>query len=353
MDTNFVVYSYIREDGTPYYIGKGKPNRPYIKNGGRACSTPPLDKIIILYENLNESTAFKIEKELIAKYKRKDLDPINGLLYNRSDGGEGASGRIVSEETRKRLSLVQSVLHDWYHPIHGEVLQKSISELTLLFPDLNLKKNCLRKVSSGLEFKHKGWILLKNRGKERRNKNSIPRDWYHPIYGEVLQKSAMELTRIFPDQKLHASALNLVALGKSYSHKGWRDLKKEKVEKPRRKSNILRDWYHPVYGVILQKSCTQLAETFPDQRLSTAKLSCVALGKTYSHKGWRELKNKEKEKPKRKSSIPRNWYHPDHGEVLQKSISELISLFPEQNLNSGNLSQVALGNKPQHKGWKT
>lgn len=49
---------------------------------------------------------------------------------------------------------------------------------------------------------------------------------------------------------------------------------------------------------------------------------------------------------------PRNWYHPVHGEVLQKSCSELVRMFPEQNLHNSALSQVALKKRPHHKGWK-
>lgn len=50
---------------------------------------------------------------------------------------------------------------------------------------------------------------------------------------------------------------------------------------------------------------------------------------------------------------PRNWYHPDHGKVLQKSSTEMVELFPEQNLSKGHLSNVARGVRSHHKGWIT
>ena len=49
---------------------------------------------------------------------------------------------------------------------------------------------------------------------------------------------------------------------------------------------------------------------------------------------------------------PRNWYHSTNGEVLQKSISDLVKMFPEQNLIGTCLSAVALGKRSHHKEWK-
>ena len=48
----FYVYAYIRENGFPYYIGKGKNNRSHTKGKGEV--RPPKNKslIIILEQNL-------------------------------------------------------------------------------------------------------------------------------------------------------------------------------------------------------------------------------------------------------------------------------------------------------------
>ena len=72
-DKNFVVYAYVRRDGTPYYVGKGRPERPY-RNGGRPCRTPPKERIKILHKNLDEFTALSIESALIISYGRKLTD---------------------------------------------------------------------------------------------------------------------------------------------------------------------------------------------------------------------------------------------------------------------------------------
>jgi hypothetical protein len=94
----YYTYAWLRVDGTPYYIGKGHGNRAYDR--GRAFC-PPLDRILILKRNLTEGDAFKHEIYMIAVYGRKDLG--KGILHNRTDGGDGASGAVRSEETRASI----------------------------------------------------------------------------------------------------------------------------------------------------------------------------------------------------------------------------------------------------------
>ena len=90
----FYVYMYLREDGTPYYVGKGIGNRAYQKN--RRLKPPPKNRIII-HDRLTEEQAFQQEIEHIAFYGRKDNG--TGMLRNLTDGGEGASGAIRSDES--------------------------------------------------------------------------------------------------------------------------------------------------------------------------------------------------------------------------------------------------------------
>ena len=98
----YYTYAYLREDRTPYYIGKGKDNRAYKR--GRGGIKPPKDKsrILILKNNLTEEESFKHEVYMIAVFGRRDLG--TGILHNRTNGGEGASGTVVSNKTRKKLS---------------------------------------------------------------------------------------------------------------------------------------------------------------------------------------------------------------------------------------------------------
>ena len=95
----YYTYAYLREDGTPYYVGKGKGNRVYWRS--KKDIKPPKDKsrIIFLKQNLTEQEAFKHEIYMIAVFGRKDL--ATGILYNRTDGGEGASGYVPTEDTKQ------------------------------------------------------------------------------------------------------------------------------------------------------------------------------------------------------------------------------------------------------------
>jgi len=104
----FYVYKYLREDGTPYYIGKGSGERAYKKWGKKDIKPPEgAEQIIIVENNLTEEQAFNLEKKLIAEYGRKDLG--TGILYNRTEGGDGSSGHKIGDgngQKRQRLIVV-------------------------------------------------------------------------------------------------------------------------------------------------------------------------------------------------------------------------------------------------------
>lgn len=101
MTNVFYTYAYLREDGTPYYIGKGKGKRAYHPYN-RHAKCPSQDRILFLKKNLTEEEAIKHEIYMIAVLGRRDLG--TGILHNFTDGGEGKAGLKDSLETRKKKS---------------------------------------------------------------------------------------------------------------------------------------------------------------------------------------------------------------------------------------------------------
>jgi hypothetical protein len=99
--TNFYVYQYVREDGSPFYIGKGSKNRineshsPWLE-----IPAPQFRQVI--KDNLSETDAFNLELSLIKKYGRK-ID--GGILENKKISRWVAqAGWNHSEEAKKKIS---------------------------------------------------------------------------------------------------------------------------------------------------------------------------------------------------------------------------------------------------------
>lgn len=149
-----MVYSYTDpREQLPFYIGKGRPDRPYNhlldcqRLRGRTHFYCRLNKmlaegfsphILILASDLPEQAAFDLEIALIKQYGRLDQD--TGCLTNHTDGGEGVSGghwaslpRTVeqclahkphSQETKSRLRAAAA---NRRHPIESYDLTTNIT----------------------------------------------------------------------------------------------------------------------------------------------------------------------------------------------------------------------------------
>jgi hypothetical protein len=100
----FYTYLWLRENGTPYYAGKGKGERAFSRSK-RTYYPPPDKNRILMQEFPDEATAFEAEIFLISFYGRKDLG--TGCLRNLTDGGEGSSGWVPSATTRDKMRTIR------------------------------------------------------------------------------------------------------------------------------------------------------------------------------------------------------------------------------------------------------
>jgi hypothetical protein len=104
----FYVYEHWRPDkGLPFYVGKGRGDRAY--DFSRKYN-PYYDRIVrklrdkdlavevrIIHDGLHEADAFRIEKDVIARWRAADVE-----IVNLTDGGEGFSD--PTGEIRKKIS---------------------------------------------------------------------------------------------------------------------------------------------------------------------------------------------------------------------------------------------------------
>ena len=184
MKTEYYTYAYLREDKTPYYIGKGKDKRAYRKHD--YFNPPPKERIIILKKNLTEDEAYKHEIYMIAVLGRKDLGL--GILRNRTNGGDAppifkkhteqskqkirnsCKGRVfgpgMSEEGKKRKSEYNKKMNI-KPPLYTKSF-KLISPTGEIFEGDNITEFCLlNKLNTsaiydmrrGRQNQHKGWRL--------------------------------------------------------------------------------------------------------------------------------------------------------------------------------------------------
>jgi hypothetical protein len=109
---DFYVYGYVRSKdsehgpaGSFYYIGKGKGDR---KTSGQRTIPAPTDhgNIVTFSYSMSEPDAFQLEMLLIHMHGR--IDNGTGCLRNLTDGGEGSSGYVHTEEGRVKMSTVRT-----------------------------------------------------------------------------------------------------------------------------------------------------------------------------------------------------------------------------------------------------
>lgn len=93
----FYTYMWLREDGTPYYIGKGKAHRAFYDLDHNIHCPRERERILVEYHRVEVDALFA-EMFFIAYFGRIDLG--TGCLRNLTNGGENMQG--ISPVSRKK-----------------------------------------------------------------------------------------------------------------------------------------------------------------------------------------------------------------------------------------------------------
>lgn len=212
-ERRFYVYAHLRKDGTPFYVGKGKDKRVIDKTSrsewwwnivNADYTDTQLPNYVLLAEHLTEQEALDLEVQYIAKYGRKNVHP-HGILINNTDGGEGTVGVILSEVTRKKMSLARKGKKN---PMWGTTRPESV-------------KLAVSQANKGKTSIWKG----KNRPDDSRLRMAIahgsqPVSFVHLPSGIVV-RDVVNKTEFSRQYNLNANHIRAIVRGERKMHKGW------------------------------------------------------------------------------------------------------------------------------------
>lgn len=209
----YYVYAYLRSKDSergpkysPYYIGKGCGQRAF---SAKRAIAAPADKsfIVFLEEGLTETEAFAVEKYAVGLYGR--IDKGMGILWNMTDGGEGCSGVMMSEETRAKIARA---LTGQKRP--PEVIEKMAKGRTGILHTEETK----RKMSESRRGKKKGPHSDAAKQKISESKGKYEYKITDPDGNTYTTRS---LNMFCKGHGLLQSHMSATARGEVNAHKGW------------------------------------------------------------------------------------------------------------------------------------
>lgn len=112
MRNHYIYAHYRNDDNSVFYVGKGQRRRAWETGAKRRSrlwhniAKKHGHTVKIWASNLTEEVAFQMERDWIALYGR--MDNGTGCLVNHTNGGEGPSGKMISRDTRQKMSNAAS-----------------------------------------------------------------------------------------------------------------------------------------------------------------------------------------------------------------------------------------------------
>jgi hypothetical protein len=210
----YYIYQHLRNDNNSiFYVGKGKGYRCNQKNGRNIywrrvvekCNGFTVQKVAT---NLDEELAFLAEIELIDKYKRLGL-----RLANLSDGGEGSSGYVFTDEQREKTRLAN---------IGRKLSPETIAKMSAAKkgkPPNNMGK--VYKVKKPFTEEHRAKMSMAHQGKKQSEETRLKRSLAtkgRPKSEET--KMRMKLAQSSPESRaLQSERMKAVRANKKWSTK--------------------------------------------------------------------------------------------------------------------------------------
>lgn len=198
----YYVYLWLREDRTPYYVGKGKKYRAYQKH--IIGCPPPKDRVIIVKEFEDEDESYFFEEWLIQVYGRKIE---GGILLNTSIGGRKRNSRVRTElEFKKRQ---KKTVKKYQQSSKGKETYKKwvvenkerVKEIKKKYYDENREKlnekrrGCEKKSAANKIYREKNKERISQVQKEYQQKNKERLREYHRQY---YQRKKLEVSTYLP-----------------------------------------------------------------------------------------------------------------------------------------------------------
>ena len=263
----FYVYAYLRAENStngaaysPYYVGKGCGHRAFSRQ--RVIPRPKNKTLIVfIQEGLTELDALSLETYCIKLYGR--INNGTGILRNMTDGGDGVSGYVFSEEMKRNFSINRK----------GRKMSEEAK-----------KKMSIAKTG-----------VTPSQATREKLSQSHSRNKYELIAPNGKIYICMNLTVFGREHGLSRNALSALVRGRRKTHKGWRGKTLDGVignyshaqatlEKMR--SGNIQCTYElqsPSGKIYTTTSVTQFAK---EHQLGQPALSKVVRGLAAHHKGW-------------------------------------------------------------------